>query len=61
MVPARKFEAWKEMSAVERKVKVLGRIVPGCLRLSFAVHIEETSDYIAAVEMQMKEDVLKMF
>ncbi|KAK1263486.1 Transcription factor [Acorus gramineus] len=56
-VPARKSVAQKAILAVERKVRVLGRIVPGCRRLSFPVLMEKISDYIAALKMQVNEDV----
>ncbi|KAI3980754.1 hypothetical protein MKX01_025319 [Papaver californicum] len=44
----------KKLQPLQRKVKVLGRIVPGCKKLSFPVLLEETTDYIAALEMQVR-------
>lgn len=44
----------KNMPAVHRKVKVLGRLVPGCRKEPLPVILEEATDYIAALEMQVR-------
>ncbi|KAE9599216.1 hypothetical protein Lal_00044106 [Lupinus albus] len=44
----------KTVPCFQRKVKVLGRLVPGCRKESLAVILEEAIDYIPALEMQVR-------
>ncbi|TYJ45528.1 hypothetical protein E1A91_A02G063100v1 [Gossypium mustelinum] len=44
----------KSVPTVQRKVKVLGRLVPGCRKQPLPVILEEATDYIAALEMQVR-------
>uniref|UniRef100_A0A1D1YNF9 Transcription factor bHLH148 n=1 Tax=Anthurium amnicola TaxID=1678845 RepID=A0A1D1YNF9_9ARAE len=46
--------AEKKVPAMGRKVRVLRRLVPGCRRLPLPSLLEETSDYIAALQMQVR-------
>ncbi|KAK8525392.1 hypothetical protein V6N13_123082 [Hibiscus sabdariffa] len=53
-----RFSVWKlkakGLPIVQRKVKVLGRLVPGCRKQPFPVILEEATDYIAALEMHVR-------
>ncbi|KAG6667962.1 hypothetical protein I3843_01G128100 [Carya illinoinensis] len=44
----------KGLPAVQKKVRFLGRLVPGCRKQPLPVILEETTDYIAALEMQIR-------
>ncbi|XP_028753611.1 transcription factor bHLH147 [Neltuma alba] len=44
----------KTLPAVQRKVRFLGRLVPGCRKQPYPVILEEAIDYISAVQMQIR-------
>ncbi|RDX62348.1 Transcription factor bHLH147, partial [Mucuna pruriens] len=44
----------KSSPGVQRKVKFLGRLVPGCRKEPLPVILEEAIDYIPALEMQVR-------
>ncbi|CAA7045651.1 unnamed protein product [Microthlaspi erraticum] len=44
----------KGLPAVQRKVKLLSRLIPGCRKQPLPVVLEETTDYIVAMEMQIR-------
>ncbi|XP_010024806.1 transcription factor bHLH148 [Eucalyptus grandis] len=44
----------KGIPAVQRKVRFLGRLVPGCRKEPLPVILEEATDYIEALEMQVR-------
>lgn len=44
----------KNLEAVQRKGRVLGKLIPGCRKEPLPVVLEEASDYIVALEMQIR-------
>lgn len=44
----------KGLPTVQRKVRLLGRLVPGCRKQPLPVILDEATDYIAALEMQIR-------
>ncbi|KAK6122580.1 hypothetical protein DH2020_043679 [Rehmannia glutinosa] len=44
----------KALPAVQRKARVLSKLVPGCRKEPLPVVLEEATDYIVALEMQVK-------
>ena len=51
------------LPAVQRKVKTLGRLVPGCRKEPLPVILEEAMDYIPALELQIRtmRNILSLF
>ncbi|CAN8260341.1 unnamed protein product, partial [Cochlearia groenlandica] len=44
----------RKLTAVRNQVRVLGGLVPGCRRTALPELLDETADYIAALEMQVR-------
>ncbi|OWM72420.1 transcription factor bHLH149 [Punica granatum] len=53
-LPAPSEDRKRRLPAVEKRVKVLSRLVPGCKGIPVTNLLEEAGDYIAALEMQVR-------
>lgn len=53
-LPAAGKDRKKRLPAVEKRVKVLSRLVPGCKGIPVTNLLEEAGDYIAALQMQVR-------